>query len=437
MRSAESSSTRASTVIDLGRKRRFTGNARHALLLRDRHCAWAGCTVPARHTQGDHTLEHSTRWADESGQRRPDVPPPQPVQEPRLPHHPRPPRPLAHLPTRRHRNRQTPRRLTPTHGGRPDQPVGQPTGVTPLTRHGTRAQHGMTAPHPDVGPETRVSRTHGSADTAPMAGDPGDDPVIASVAAYSTDPHAYERHYATHLLDRPQRFASLLPVSARDPRPRMRPGPRSGDLPSRRSSPDRDRPQPPLRRDGPAPRRGHHRRHARTWHRRSRRRRSTGSGPRRRSSTSPAGEIEQLLPELRSLLVPGGLLTPVWRRRARPDGRTSPTAAAGTRCGPTASSRRSPPQPGSTSSRSSTAATSNSSPGGRRDPSPCRRRGGQPFFRSVTSPWLASTNLCGSMPKTSCQVPAAAHTSSYWSRSGSMKICSGVAWPNGGTPPMG
>ena len=36
------------------------------------------------------------------------------------------------------------------------------------------------------------------------------DPVIFSVAAYSTNPTAYEQKYAQHLLDRPARFASLL-----------------------------------------------------------------------------------------------------------------------------------------------------------------------------------------------------------------------------------
>ncbi len=49
----------ASTVIDLGRKRRFTGAARTALLLQDRCCTWPGCTVPARRTQGDHAHAHS------------------------------------------------------------------------------------------------------------------------------------------------------------------------------------------------------------------------------------------------------------------------------------------------------------------------------------------------------------------------------------------
>ena len=47
-------------------------------------------------------------------------------------------------------------------------------------------------------------------------------------------------------------------------------------------------------------------------------------------------------------------------------------------------------------------------------------RAPQPLFSSTTMPSLASTNLCGSMPNTSCHAPAAAHTSSYCSRSGSM-----------------
>ena len=41
------------------------------------------------------------------------------------------------------------------------------------------------------------------------------DPVLISVAAYSADPIAYERHYKGHLLDRPTRFASLLPPESR------------------------------------------------------------------------------------------------------------------------------------------------------------------------------------------------------------------------------
>lgn len=50
------------------------------------------------------------------------------------------------------------------------------------------------------------------------------------------------------------------------------------------------------------------------------------------------------------------------------------------------------------------------------------------------APPLASTNLCGSIPNTSCHVPAAAHNSSYCNRSGSMKIRRCVLCPNGGTP---
>ena len=41
------------------------------------------------------------------------------------------------------------------------------------------------------------------------------DPVLVSVAAYSADPIAYELHYKGHLLDRPTRFASLLPPKAK------------------------------------------------------------------------------------------------------------------------------------------------------------------------------------------------------------------------------
>lgn len=42
-----------------------------------------------------------------------------------------------------------------------------------------------------------------------------EDPVLASVAAYSNKPVEYERRYETHLLDRPARFVSLLPPAAR------------------------------------------------------------------------------------------------------------------------------------------------------------------------------------------------------------------------------
>lgn len=44
---------------------------------------------------------------------------------------------------------------------------------------------------------------------------PSDDPVLTSVAAYSGDPTSYQKKYATHLLDRPARFASLLAPKSR------------------------------------------------------------------------------------------------------------------------------------------------------------------------------------------------------------------------------
>ena len=43
-----------------------------------------------------------------------------------------------------------------------------------------------------------------------MSDDPQNDPVLISVAAYSLEPETYEKRYATHLLDRPDRFASLI-----------------------------------------------------------------------------------------------------------------------------------------------------------------------------------------------------------------------------------
>ncbi len=49
-----------STVIDLGeRKRLFTGNARIAATLLERHCNHAGCEVPADRSQVDHNESHS------------------------------------------------------------------------------------------------------------------------------------------------------------------------------------------------------------------------------------------------------------------------------------------------------------------------------------------------------------------------------------------
>lgn len=48
------------TVIDLGRRSRlFTGAARDALRLQDRHCLWPGCNAPPWRTQIDHTIPWS------------------------------------------------------------------------------------------------------------------------------------------------------------------------------------------------------------------------------------------------------------------------------------------------------------------------------------------------------------------------------------------
>jgi hypothetical protein len=46
-------------VIDLGRKRRFTGAARAAVLLGGRRCIWPGCGRHSHRNQIDHTHEHS------------------------------------------------------------------------------------------------------------------------------------------------------------------------------------------------------------------------------------------------------------------------------------------------------------------------------------------------------------------------------------------
>jgi SAM-dependent methyltransferase len=48
-----------------------------------------------------------------------------------------------------------------------------------------------------------------------MSDDSHIDPVLISVAAYSLEPEAYEQKYATHLLDRPSRFASLIPPGSK------------------------------------------------------------------------------------------------------------------------------------------------------------------------------------------------------------------------------
>ncbi|MGA9278247.1 HNH endonuclease signature motif containing protein, partial [Ilumatobacter sp.] len=46
-------------VIDLGRRRRFTGAARDAVLLDGRRCMWPGCGRNNSRNQIDHTHEHS------------------------------------------------------------------------------------------------------------------------------------------------------------------------------------------------------------------------------------------------------------------------------------------------------------------------------------------------------------------------------------------
>ena len=49
-----------SRVVDLGQARRFTGGARRALEIRDRHCSHPGCDEPAQRCQGDHIQPWST-----------------------------------------------------------------------------------------------------------------------------------------------------------------------------------------------------------------------------------------------------------------------------------------------------------------------------------------------------------------------------------------
>ncbi len=96
----------AGVIIDLGRRSRlFTGGARDAVMLGDRWCMWPGCGLRSGRCQTD----HSTPWADQ-GPTTPDnrsssLRPAQPLETTRLPNNPRQQRTLAHLPTRRHRNR--------------------------------------------------------------------------------------------------------------------------------------------------------------------------------------------------------------------------------------------------------------------------------------------------------------------------------------------
>jgi hypothetical protein len=49
----------AGVVVDLGRKRRFTGSARVAVILSRRRCLWPGCGRASARNQIDHTHEHS------------------------------------------------------------------------------------------------------------------------------------------------------------------------------------------------------------------------------------------------------------------------------------------------------------------------------------------------------------------------------------------
>lgn len=56
-------------VVDLGRKRRFTGAAREAVLLDGRRCLWPGCGRASARNQIDHTREHARggRTAPDNG----------------------------------------------------------------------------------------------------------------------------------------------------------------------------------------------------------------------------------------------------------------------------------------------------------------------------------------------------------------------------------
>ena len=48
-----------SVTIDLGHARRFTGNARHAVLLSATTCIWPGCQTPATQCHIDHIYDHA------------------------------------------------------------------------------------------------------------------------------------------------------------------------------------------------------------------------------------------------------------------------------------------------------------------------------------------------------------------------------------------
>ncbi len=49
----------AGVTIDLGHARRFTGNARHAVLLSNTTCIWPGCHMPATSCHIDHVWDHA------------------------------------------------------------------------------------------------------------------------------------------------------------------------------------------------------------------------------------------------------------------------------------------------------------------------------------------------------------------------------------------
>jgi len=76
-------------IIDLGRRRSFTGAARRALEITHRYCAHPGCDVPAEACQGDHIQPWSQGGTTHPDKRPTRLQPPQPLaMEP--PQRPRP-----------------------------------------------------------------------------------------------------------------------------------------------------------------------------------------------------------------------------------------------------------------------------------------------------------------------------------------------------------
>ena len=105
-------------VIDLGRKRRFTGAARDAVLLDGRRCMWPGCGRASSRNQIDHTHEHARGRSDGGAfERRPCLRPSQPAQVAGLHRASRPPWHLACLPSRRRRAHRACRRLSDEFNG--------------------------------------------------------------------------------------------------------------------------------------------------------------------------------------------------------------------------------------------------------------------------------------------------------------------------------